>query len=50
MVEHIIKLSEEDWKTVLAILDVKTKSSDKEEALEINGIYWRIKQQVLEQM
>jgi len=45
-----VKLSESDWRTVLAILDVKMKNSDKEDALEINGIYWKIKQQVMEQM
>ena len=46
-----IELTEDDWKTILAILDVKKgKIIDREDALEINGIYWKIKQQIMKQM
>lgn len=48
--EHIIKLNEDDWTMILAILKIKKKEILKGDALKIQKIEDKIKQQIKEQI
>jgi len=48
--EHTIKLNEDDWTIILSLLDTGKAKAEREDALDVQEIYTKIKQQIKEQI
>lgn len=48
--EHTVKLNEDDWTTILALLDTGKAEAEREDVLLVQEIYTKIKQQIKEQI
>jgi len=48
--EHIVKLNQDDWTTILALLDTGKTRAEREDALMVQEIYTKIKEQIKEQI